>query len=279
MEGLTARLPLLALLFGLALQGCSTTGGLKSPPPIAPRDRAPLPVPAESYPPANAIDIPCMQTTHGCIALNPDVTQDSIDQTICVSGYTKSVRPGTAYTNGVKLKLLRERGEGPDHMADYELDHRIPLALGGHPRKLSNLMLQRWEGEGGAKTKDVLEVQLQRRVCRHEIELNAAQYCIAENWQTCASDLATGRQLVAADPVNAADASPDPSILSSITRIPEGSKVTICRIKGNISKRGKIYHLPGSASYEQVKIDESKGERWFCTESEARSAGWRTPTR
>jgi hypothetical protein len=24
-------------------------------------------------------------------------------------------------------------------------------------------------------------------------------------------------------------------------------------------------------------IDESRGERWFCTESAARAAGWRAP--
>ena len=50
-----------------------------------------------------------------------------------------------------------------------------------------------------------------------------------------------------------------------------------CRIKGNISGSGKIYHLPGTAAYEKTKIDEAKGERWFCTEDEARAAGWRKP--
>jgi hypothetical protein len=49
-----------------------------------------------------------------------------------------------------------------------------------------------------------------------------------------------------------------------------------CVIKGNIStKREKIYHLPGCASYNATKIDVSKGERMFCTEAEARAAGWR----
>ena len=48
-----------------------------------------------------------------------------------------------------------------------------------------------------------------------------------------------------------------------------------CRIKGNISGSGKIYHVPGSDSYERTKIDESKGEQWFCTQEEARAAGWR----
>ncbi|WP_406720469.1 thermonuclease family protein [Thioclava litoralis] len=47
-----------------------------------------------------------------------------------------------------------------------------------------------------------------------------------------------------------------------------------CKIKGNISKNGHLYHVPGMASYAATKIDTAKGERWFCTEAEARSAGW-----
>ncbi len=50
-----------------------------------------------------------------------------------------------------------------------------------------------------------------------------------------------------------------------------------CSIKGNISNNGKIYHLPGSRSYASTRIDESKGERWFCSEQEAQAAGWRPP--
>lgn len=49
-----------------------------------------------------------------------------------------------------------------------------------------------------------------------------------------------------------------------------------CTIKGNISsKKEKIYHLPGCGSYEKTVIDESAGERWFCSEQEAVEAGWR----
>ena len=50
-----------------------------------------------------------------------------------------------------------------------------------------------------------------------------------------------------------------------------------CAIKGNISSSGKIYHVPGSRSYAKTNVDESSGERWFCTEEEARAAGWRAP--
>lgn len=49
-----------------------------------------------------------------------------------------------------------------------------------------------------------------------------------------------------------------------------------CEIKGNISsKQEKIYHVPGCGSYNQTKIDEAAGERWFCSEQEAIDAGWR----
>jgi endonuclease YncB( thermonuclease family) len=51
-----------------------------------------------------------------------------------------------------------------------------------------------------------------------------------------------------------------------------------CLIKGNINRAGeRIYHVPGSRSYEETLIDEARGERWFCSEAEAQSAGWRAP--
>jgi endonuclease YncB( thermonuclease family) len=52
---------------------------------------------------------------------------------------------------------------------------------------------------------------------------------------------------------------------------------TGCKIKGNISKSGRIYHVPGSRWYDGAKIDESRGEKWFCSASEAEQAGWRPP--
>jgi len=136
---------------------------------------------------ADAREGPCIQTTHGCIALNPDVTEGTVKRTICVPGYTKSVRPATSYTNGVKAKLLTEAGIDQSRIGDFELDHIVPLALGGHPRKLSNLVLQPWEGEHGAKRKDSLEVRMHSLVCHGEVGLTEAQACIAENWELCAA--------------------------------------------------------------------------------------------
>lgn len=48
-----------------------------------------------------------------------------------------------------------------------------------------------------------------------------------------------------------------------------------CAIKGNITRNGKIYHMPWSPWYAQIKIEPDKGKRWFCTEAEALAAGWR----
>ena len=60
-----------------------------------------------------------------------------------------------------------------------------------------------------------------------------------------------------------------PSPITSITK-------PGCSIKGNISLEtgNKVYHVPGAEDYESTVIDRSKGERWFCTESEALANGW-----
>lgn len=52
-----------------------------------------------------------------------------------------------------------------------------------------------------------------------------------------------------------------------------------CRIKGNISGSGRIYHVPGQENYDATRINTGAGERWFCTEAEARAAGWRRARR
>lgn len=54
-----------------------------------------------------------------------------------------------------------------------------------------------------------------------------------------------------------------------------------CRIKGNISRHGgeRIYHVPGGYYYDRTRISMSKGERWFCSEAQARAAGWRRSRR
>ena len=53
-----------------------------------------------------------------------------------------------------------------------------------------------------------------------------------------------------------------------------------CDVKGNISRSGeRIYHVPGGDWYDATRINLAKGERWFCSEEEARAAGWRQSKR
>lgn len=54
-----------------------------------------------------------------------------------------------------------------------------------------------------------------------------------------------------------------------------------CQIKGNVSitTGERIYHVPGGYFYLDTRIDTMHGERWFCTEAEARAAGWRRSKR
>ena len=54
-----------------------------------------------------------------------------------------------------------------------------------------------------------------------------------------------------------------------------------CEIKGNISINTgeRIYHVPGQEHYWETKISPQYGERWFCSEAEARAAGWRKARR
>lgn len=59
-------------------------------------------------------------------------------------------------------------------------------------------------------------------------------------------------------------------------KVVEGDAPKGCAIKGNITENGQIYHMPWSPWYGRVRVDANRGERWFCSESEAQSAGWRS---
>jgi hypothetical protein len=54
-----------------------------------------------------------------------------------------------------------------------------------------------------------------------------------------------------------------------------------CDIKGNVSidSGERIYHVPGQRYYDETVIRQAYGERWFCSEAEARRAGWRKSRR
>lgn len=118
------------------------------------------------------------------LALNPDVSQSTIQQTICQKGYSSTVRPSTTYTNPIKFRLMRQEGIPESNKSDRALDHRIPISLGGHPRKLENLQLMT-KHDNSRKSR--IEVKLLCYVCVGQMPLNQAQQEIADGWQAAYS--------------------------------------------------------------------------------------------
>ena len=48
-----------------------------------------------------------------------------------------------------------------------------------------------------------------------------------------------------------------------------------CTIKGNVNRNGeRIYHMPGQRNYSTINMNKPE-MRWFCSQDEARAAGWR----
>ena len=103
--------------------------------------------------------------------LNPNVTQATIGSTICVTGWTRTIRPSTEYTNALKRKQMRAYRETGTE-ADYQEDHLISLELGGHPTDSRNL----WpEPYPRASQVDMIENDLNRQVCDGSLTLAEAQ--------------------------------------------------------------------------------------------------------
>lgn len=125
---------------------------------------------------------PNAQMTPG--ARNRAVTQDTIDETICVRGYTKTIRPPTSYTSPLKRRQIRQYGYDDHRMRDYEEDHLIALEIGGSPSSPRNLWPQPHNviGGWGSYAKDRLENKMHTLVCRRKLPLAEAQSMMAKDW-------------------------------------------------------------------------------------------------
>jgi hypothetical protein len=104
--------------------------------------------------------------------LNPAVTQASIGTTICVKGYTGTIRPPQAYTEPIKRLQVRSYGYTDKRLASYEEDHVIALEIGGASGAKANLFPEPHKFSTGD---DGLEGSLHSHVCAGRITLAAAQ--------------------------------------------------------------------------------------------------------
>ena len=110
---------------------------------------------------------------------NSAVTQANINSTICVSGYTKTIRPPTTYTDQLKLQQIQQYGYVDTNPRDYEEDHFISLEIGGNPTDPKNL----WpEPHPSTNEKDLVENYLHKQVCDGNMTLAEAQKEISQNW-------------------------------------------------------------------------------------------------
>jgi hypothetical protein len=111
-------------------------------------------------------------------ALNPAVTQSTIGSTICVSGYSESVRPSEHITDKEKLASMAAYSDSGSPTG-LEYDHLVSLELGGAANDPRNL----WPEPGASPNpKDSVENALHRLVCSGEMPLARAQKIIAMGW-------------------------------------------------------------------------------------------------
>jgi hypothetical protein len=119
-------------------------------------------------------------------AVNADITQENIHDTICNPGWsTRSIRPEASYTTRLKGEQIQEYGYPDISKRDYEEDHFIPLELGGNPTDPKNLWPEPYStsiADGGAHAKDKVENYLHAEVCSGSLTLDQAQHEITEDW-------------------------------------------------------------------------------------------------
>lgn len=118
---------------------------------------------------------------------NPDVTPRRINKTMCVKGWTDTIRPNSPVIKRMKRDSMAEYGARGKPSA-YEYDHLISLQLGGHPSDPRNLWPEPYDVKGDkndldARDKDVVETRLKRLVCAGNMKLREAQRIIATDWR------------------------------------------------------------------------------------------------
>jgi len=173
LAGTTAAMTIITqFAVGGAAHAAETAGGTL--PRLASCSRSYLPLPDPACTPG---------------ALNPDVTPSSIKTTICVSGWTATIRPSTSYTNTLKKQGITDYGYTDTNMSDYEEDHFLPLELGGAPKAPTNLWPEPHAGSQNSTSKDAVENKVKKAVCAGKAALRAAQQAMLADWTTAEATL------------------------------------------------------------------------------------------
>ena len=117
-------------------------------------------------------------------AFNPAVTQSTIKKTICISGWTATIRPKPSYTTALKIQQLNSgySVNGDTKPSDYEEDHLVPLEIGGSPTSPLNLWPELWNDPLGAHLKDKLENKIHSLICKGQMSLATGRSVFTGDW-------------------------------------------------------------------------------------------------
>jgi hypothetical protein len=113
---------------------------------------------------------------------NPKVTQRNIKRTICSPRWVKSARPPDRFFATAETAQFERASSALKDPAHYEIDHRIPIEVGGHPRDAANLWAQPLRIEWNALVKDKLETYIQGEVCARRMKLAEGQAVFQRDW-------------------------------------------------------------------------------------------------
>jgi hypothetical protein len=112
-------------------------------------------------------------------AINPQVTQDNLQETVCAPGWADRIAPPQAQLDKLKTKQLKQLHlKGP--AKNYHEDHLVPLCAGGNPTDPHNLWPQRVEGDWNYKVKDQLETAVCKALCSGDLSLDQARSMFLE---------------------------------------------------------------------------------------------------
>jgi hypothetical protein len=147
-----------------------------TPSPIATTPASDTPAPATTPPPAQSTRTP------GIAYPDPILTPGAVFAVtagnVCVSGYSSKVRSvSTAEKSQVYAEYHTDKGKTGDH----EVDHLVPLELGGS-NDIKNLWPEPANPKPGFHEKDTLENTMHALVCSGKLDLAEAQREIAGDW-------------------------------------------------------------------------------------------------
>lgn len=175
--------PIVTAMTALVLSGCAD--GTRAQPAAASARSAVAHTGPDSPPTARCratAGLPDPACTPG--ASDPTVRTDNLRTTVCISGYSKNHRPAEAVTGPIKRERMTAYGFGDRRLSDFELDHLIPISLGGSPTATANLWVEFNDHPNSSdqNSKDTLEQVLFGQLCAGRVGLDEARRAIAADW-------------------------------------------------------------------------------------------------